>query len=286
MPEQKIYQRLPDGTLNPAWTQARLGRITASEIHRIMTGDAARATYLLEKLTERVERDMVGKGLSGPMEDGIALEPEAGAAYEEETGEKLVIGHLMEGPGFLATPDYLVVSGGLVECKAPIVKTALGERFGHLLREKAKRKRGEDGKLVEAEVGAPPNDYYWQCVAQCIAADEPWCDLYYYVPGLRPVALQGWLRRIWLETDVERKLLDAVAIANEMLDAAYDAVTFSRSGEVVAKVVEQIEAAGSHEAVDRALYSVEGMRLPAAAVKVLDEAARRKTLALPAGLEG
>lgn len=341
MTDQKIYERLPGGTINPAWSDAHLGRLSAGGIYRVMGADGPRATYLLEKLTERVTRALTGSGLSKAMEDGIARQPEAGAAYEEETGEKLVLGHLVEGYGYVATPDYFVATGGLVEVKCPIAKTALDERFGHLLREPRTRRlisaaefaaipeklspararvlavldagvavpatelateadvspgvisaliraglANEFEEPVEPDVGAIPDDYKWQCIAQMVAADEPWCDLFYYVPDLAPVGMRGWSRRIWLETEDERRLLDCVSEANERLDMAYQTILAEQAEGVLRKTLPMIRDAATHEDVDAALYSVGGLRLPDDVAAVLDEAARVRTLELPAGIEG
>lgn len=112
------------------WRQARAGRLTASRagdaigFRKDGKGElAARRDYRIQLVTERLTGQPCDDDFTNAdMERGIALEPDAIAAYEIATG------HLVSAAGFLAhtthmagySPDGIVNDfQGLIEVKCP-----------------------------------------------------------------------------------------------------------------------------------------------------------------------
>lgn len=88
----------------PEWDAIRLGRATASRAADIAAKPttAARRNYLMELALERVTGRPAGSTYSNSyMERGTAIEPEALAWYEAETGS------LLERTGFIAMDDRM-----------------------------------------------------------------------------------------------------------------------------------------------------------------------------------
>ena len=130
-----IYARLPDGSTNPAWLEARRGRITASHVHRIMGTPLVRGNYLLDLLTERLVGQISEQKVTEAMQAGIDREDIAGRRYEEETGRALIQGYWIwdEKRGLGGTPDFIVSDGGGIEVKCPQPKGAVAARFADAL---------------------------------------------------------------------------------------------------------------------------------------------------------
>ena len=118
---------------SPEWVAARLGRLTASVIDeafaKTKSGWGAgrknlRTRLVLERLTGQSQENGY---VSPAMERGIALEPEARAAYEAATGS------LVTPVGFLShdalltggSPDGYIDFDGVLEIKCPQAATHL-----------------------------------------------------------------------------------------------------------------------------------------------------------------
>jgi len=98
-------QHLADGTTNPEWLQARVGRFTASTASDMLAegrkkGEEStsrrnlRVKLVLERLTQKAHERTPFKSFA--MKQGTATEAEAQGAYEVRTGT------LMENTGFCA----------------------------------------------------------------------------------------------------------------------------------------------------------------------------------------
>jgi predicted phage-related endonuclease len=102
----KIHTSFKQGT--PEWNQIRAGKVTASEMHRLVsplgkvrTGDGPR-TYLLEKLSERWLGAPLPKDFSTfEMEQGTLIEEYARPAFELWTGL------MVKQVGFIESDDGL-----------------------------------------------------------------------------------------------------------------------------------------------------------------------------------
>jgi len=119
------------------WHAARLGIPTASRFAAIVTPNgkgvsgAARHTYMMELLAERITGHAADNYVSRDMERGTRLEPEAREWYEDEHGTPVQqVGFVMsecEQRG--ASPDGMIGADGVMEIKVPTV----GNHIKHLV---------------------------------------------------------------------------------------------------------------------------------------------------------
>lgn len=187
----------------PEWYAARLGKVTASSVHKVLartkTGYGAdRANYLTQLVLERVTGTKADSYTNAAMQWGIDQEPFARAAYEAAKGL------LVDEVGFVqhptiamagASPDGLVGDDGMVEIKCPDSKTAL------------------ECWLSEDPV---ESKYFAQMQWQMRCADRAWCDYVVFDPRM-PIKAQLFIHRVnrndtWIKvTEMEvEKFLDEV----------------------------------------------------------------------------
>lgn len=123
-------QHLDDGTANPEWLQARIGRITGSAADAMLAKGRSKDAESVQRRDLRLKlalERMTGKSLekgyqSAAMARGLQLEPEARGVYQS------VKGVLLDQCGFIAHTDLMAgcsVDGyygdfeGLVSIKCP-----------------------------------------------------------------------------------------------------------------------------------------------------------------------
>lgn len=271
-----IYAKLPDGSTNPAWLEARRGRITASEVYRLMSGRAdVRGTYMRDLLTERLVGVLGEQKVTEAMQAGIDREATAAKRYEEETGHSLIQGYWIwdEKMGFGGTPDYIVTDGGGVEIKCPQPRNAIAARFSAALGAKWREEQA----------------YYWQCAGYRLLTGEPWWDLGVYSQELKDVGLDMYIDRAPTNKADDDLLLDSVFEANAILTKAYDEALSPKRLWVEKTLIPAIERAQSHEAIqelENEVYKLGPGALPPAMIKAIDAAIRQKTTSLPSPLMG
>ena len=115
------------------WVELRLGKVTASEISRIVTAtgrlSASRQPYMAELLVEYITGEPVKDwGGNEDTERGHRIEPQARAFYEAFRGEEVTeVGFVQpyEGAPLGCSPDGLVGDDGGLEAKAPNPETHL-----------------------------------------------------------------------------------------------------------------------------------------------------------------
>lgn len=153
-----------------AWFEIRKGKITSSEIYKIMgKGDLSETakTYLLEKVCELyggVTEPAVGAALNW----GTDLEPVAIEHYEKMTGVKVEKASFIPvGDHYGGSPDGLIAPEGIIEVKCPF-KSA--NHFKHGMINSAEKFK----KIA-------PN-YYYQCISNMICAEAKWCDFISFDP--------------------------------------------------------------------------------------------------------
>lgn len=161
------------------WFEIRKGKITSSEIHKIMgtkKGDDALTemakTYLLEKVSELFGGSPHMSHPNGmkplALEWGTELESTAIEFYTTKTGivvDKASFIPFSERYG--GSPDGLVNPKGVIEVKCPY---SSANHFKHgMIKTDADFK-----KIVPA--------YYYQCVSNMICAEADWCDFISYDP--------------------------------------------------------------------------------------------------------
>lgn len=145
------------------WFAARLGKVTASKVKDVMAKgrggapSATRQNYMMQLLCERLTGKREEGFTSAAMQRGTELEPLARAAYEIRTGnivdETGCFSH-SKIDGFMASPDGLVGSVGLIECKCPNTAT----------------------HVATIQSGKHDPQYEWQMLAQMACADRDWVD--------------------------------------------------------------------------------------------------------------
>ena len=188
-----------------AWFQLRKGKITSSEIHKIMgekgLGETAK-TYLLEKVVEFYDgfsEPAVGKAL----EWGTELEP---IAIEHYQGLKKVLvekaSFIVENDHYGGSPDGLLPPDGVIEVKCPY-KSANHFKHG-LIKDAASFKK------------ITPN-YYWQCVSNMVCAGAKWCDFISYDPRVKD-GFEMFIFRLELDKNEAESVRERVKIAVEYME--------------------------------------------------------------------
>ena len=182
------------------WFEMRKGKITSSEIYKIMgkkdLTDTAK-TYLLEKVCEfygGFTEPAVGAALTW----GTELEPVAIEHYEKLTKLKVQkASFIPKGEHYGGSPDGLVGSEGIIEVKCPY-KSA--NHFKHGLINSA-----EKFKDV-----AP--SYYYQCVSNMVCAGAQWCDFISFDPRVTE-EYQIFTFRLHLDPEEAKAINERVKIA-------------------------------------------------------------------------
>jgi putative phage-type endonuclease len=159
------------------WFKIRKGKITSSEIHKIMGGKTINdltetaKTYLLEKVSETYGGfAQLAQGVA--LEWGTELESLAVEKYAERTGLQVdKASFIPVGDYFGGSPDGLVPPEGIIEVKCPYNSS---NHFKHGL-----IKTPEDFKKIA------PN-YYYQCLSNMICAEAQWCDFISFDPRVDP----------------------------------------------------------------------------------------------------
>jgi putative phage-type endonuclease len=148
------------------WYNARVGRVTASEISNVMMNKdrAGYRNYMAQLVCERLTGAPTETYTSPAMQHGIDTEAEARAAYSAR------VGLLVEEVGFIkhpkleagASPDGLVGTDGLCEIKCVQPATALD--------------------ILESK--KVPTEHRLQMMWQMAVTGRDWCDYVVYQPKL------------------------------------------------------------------------------------------------------
>ena len=124
---------------SPRWEAHRLGRPTGSQLNRVVTVAKCVPSTQQFNYACRLVAEALGETLNNPgskeMQLGLALEDNARAAYEFETGNEVTqvafIHNALGTWGF--SPDGLVGDDGGVEIKVPSLHTHIGYILGNEL---------------------------------------------------------------------------------------------------------------------------------------------------------
>lgn len=155
------------------WFDMRKGKITSSEIHKIMGGktifdltDTAK-TYLLEKVSESLG-GFAQSAMGAALDWGTDLEPLAIDTYSRIKGYTVdKASFIPVGDYYGGSPDGLVQPDGIIEVKCPYNSA---NHFKHGL-----IKTAEDFKRIAS-------NYYYQCISNMICAEARWCDFISFDP--------------------------------------------------------------------------------------------------------
>ena len=179
------------------WHQARIGKVTASRIFDVVAltkagkPTAARRSYLMDLVEERLTGASVNSFVSEAMRWGMEREPQAVAAYalacDAEPEECGFFNH-PEIPMSGASPDRLVGADGLVEVKCPTTATHI----------ETLRTRGVAAR------------YFDQMQWQIDCTGRAWCDFVSFDPRVRDPRLQMFIKRVVRDDERIGELRDAV----------------------------------------------------------------------------
>ena len=193
-----------------AWTQARLGKATASRIWEAIAKtkkgwSAYRLKYMSEIIAERLTGMREDVFLSQDMIWGAQSEYEAGIAYERRTKKKLKRGWVfIDHPTIRhtgASPDAMVDDDGLIEIKC--LKSATHIRY-----------------LLTREI---PEEHMAQMQWQLACTRRAWVDYCCYEPRL-PAALRLNIVRVERNDEAIAEMEMCVSQFQDEIDQAIQSI--------------------------------------------------------------
>jgi putative phage-type endonuclease len=189
------------------WFKIRKGKITSSEIHKIMGAkdtmtDTAK-TYLLEKVSESLGGyAALVQGIA--LDWGTELEDLAIKEYSEKTGTLVEKASFIPvGEYYGGSPDGLIQPDGIIEVKCPYNSS---NHFKHGL-----IKTSEDFKKIAT-------NYYYQCISNMICAEAQWCDFISYDPRVESKYKMFVFRLNRNEEEVENMVKKVEVAAKYMME--------------------------------------------------------------------
>lgn len=191
------------------WIQERLGRFTASEIHKLIPSgkggnkfSETGKTYILEKLVE-LETGFQASEIYGPALDwGTEHEPMAREWYTKLTGN-VVQEAYFEPYGIFAggSPDGLVGELGIIEIKCPF-RTVNHFKY----------------RMARTADDLPP-EYFWQIQMNLLCTGRKWCDFVSFDPRVRTRELGLFVLRVEAgkaeQELLKSRIADAVLLLNQ-----------------------------------------------------------------------
>lgn len=187
----------PQGTQE--WLQIRLGKITSSTIHKIMSSkenSSTRTRLLQDLIFERISGSPTKNIVTAPMARGLELESEARKAYELQN-EIVTLSGFIEHPTIKdagASPDGLVGDDGLIEIKC------------------LNKKSHEE--IIRKQI--LPRQYYIQIQFQLACTQRLWCDFVAYHPDAdQPLYVQRIMPEIKIIKEIHEKALVFISEVEE-----------------------------------------------------------------------
>ena len=181
-----------------AWFAERCGRITATRIKAMMSGESTKGYQdLIADLAGEIITGEVEETYSNAvMERGTELEPFARKEYEQIFDVKV------RETGFILSEKYTewlgvspdgLTDGGL-EIKCPLRKT----------------------HLSYIEKNALPNEYKWQVQGSLFVSGLPYWDFMSYYPNMKPFILRVYPDEKMF-TDMETRLISTIQKVKEKI---------------------------------------------------------------------
>ncbi|MFB0490237.1 hypothetical protein ABIE45_002823 [Methylobacterium sp. OAE515] len=202
----RIHADLYQGT--DEWIAARCGMLTASEMSLILTPTLKTAknekerSHLYELLAQRITGFVEPRYVSDDMLRGRDDEIEALTLYAKHYAETETVGFITNDRwGFTLgySPDALVGSDGLVECKSRRQKYQVQTFLEHV------------------PDRAIPSDFLLQVQTGLLVSERLWCDLVSYSGGL-PLAVI----RAYPDEKVQQAIVDAAGDFERRIREAMD----------------------------------------------------------------
>lgn len=191
------------------WIQERLGRFTASEIHKLIpsgkggnTFSETGKTYILEKLVE-LETGFPASEIYGPALDwGTEHEPMAREWYTKLTGNVVQEAYFEPyGAHAGGSPDGMVGELGIIEIKCPF-RTVNHFKY----------------RMARTADDLPP-EYFWQIQMNMLCTGRKWCDFVSFDPRVRTRELGLFVLRVEAgkaeQELLKTRIADAVLLMNK-----------------------------------------------------------------------
>ena len=157
------------------WLAARCGIPTSSCFHRIVTPKTRKRSaqlepYAMDLTCERWTGRPLDNFTTAAMNDGTEREEQAVASYELTRGvDTRMVGLITTDDGrYGASPDRMVIGGGLLECKNPKAHTHVAYLLGQ----------------------GPESDYFCQLQGQLLVTGAPWVDIISCYPGMPDIVIR------------------------------------------------------------------------------------------------
>jgi hypothetical protein len=202
----RIHADLYQGT--DEWIAARCGLLTASEMSLILTPTLKAAknekerSHLYELLAQRITRFVEPRYVGEDMLRGQDDEVEALTLYARHYAATETVGFITNDRwGFTLgySPDALVGSDGLVECKSRRQKYQIQTFLEHVVTQTI------------------PADYALQIQTGLLVSERSWCDLVSYSGGL-PLAVI----RTYPDETIQKAIVDAAGDFERRIQDAHD----------------------------------------------------------------
>ena len=179
---------LSDEQGSPEWLASRLGRPSASNFGRLVTGSgkpsSSAESYINEMIAERLTGRSKPFYTNEHMERGNALEPEAREAYEFITDFEVVeTGFILhDSEEFGCSPDGLVAEQGGLEIKCP----------------------SDSVHVSYLRAGKVPSKYYQQVQGCLWITGREWWDFMSYHPEMPHLLVRAHRNEKYIEAMAEQ----------------------------------------------------------------------------------
>ena len=179
---------LTDEQGSPEWLASRLGRPSASNFGRLVTGSgkpsSSAESYINEMIAERLTGRSKPFYTNEHMERGNALEPEAREAYEFITDFEVVeTGFILhDSEEFGCSPDGLVAEQGGLEIKCP----------------------SDSVHVSYLRAGKVPSKYYQQVQGCLWITGREWWDFMSYHPEMPHLLVRSHRNEKYIEAMAEQ----------------------------------------------------------------------------------
>jgi|TARA_B110000037_G_C16959101_1_gene440198 putative phage-type endonuclease len=200
----------PQGT--EEWLKKRLGKITGSTIHKIMSlkeNSSTRSKLLRDLMLERLSGSPAKNIVTGPMARGLELESEARKAYEQEN-QKVILTGFIDHPTIKeagASPDGLVGEDGLIEIKCLNIKN--------------------HNEIVQKQ--NLPKQYNLQIQFQLACTNRAWCDFVAYHPES---AQSLYVKRVLPDLELIKDIHEKAIIFIDEVEKKYQEMKLRNSEEL------------------------------------------------------
>lgn len=190
---------LNDEQGSPEWLASRLGRPSASNFGRLVTGSgkpsSSAESYINEMIAERLTGRSKPFYTNEHMERGNALEPEAREAYEFITDFEVVeTGFILhDSEEFGCSPDGLVAEQGGLEIKCP----------------------SDSVHVSYLRAGKVPSKYYQQVQGCLWITGREWWDFMSYHPEMPHLLVRAHRNEKFIEAMAEQVLAAVETITTE-----------------------------------------------------------------------